>query len=151
MTPLWAHWREQPDFFEAISEFVSHRIWNVKKDFGKGTALGVFDNGTMVAGVIYHALDRQAGVLEMSSASDSPRWLSRPILLEMFNYPFNEQGCQAVVLRVDPDNKRLKRILTAYGFHYYELPRLRGRNRPERVFILGDDEWKANGFHKEYG
>ncbi len=150
MTPIWAHWRDTPDRYAAICDFVSFRVWGESRDFGKGTALGVFDHGVMVAGVIYHNFDRRSGVIEMSSAADTPRWMPRPILWAMFDYPFNQMECQSVVLRVDEGNTRLDRILKAYGFTRYDIPRLRGRDRAEALFVLCDDAWRGNGFHREH-
>lgn len=150
MTPIWAHWQQDPDTYAAICEFISWRVWGEARDFGKGSALGVFNaERKMIAGLVYHNYDRKAGVVEISGAADTPRWLPRPILWEMFSYPFNELRCQAVVMRVDPENRRLSRILTTLGFEMYPVPRLRGRDKPEVFFVLGDDVWRKNGFHKE--
>lgn len=103
----------------------------------------------IVAGMVYCNYDKDAGVVEISGAADTPRWLTRPVLHEMFSYAFDELGCQAVVMRVDPGNSRLDRMLRAYGFTRHDLPRMRGREKAEAIYILGDDIWRANGFHKE--
>lgn len=100
--------------------------------------------------VLFHNWDPGAGVVEITAASDSKRWLTRPVLLELFSYPFDRLGCQAVVARMAPE-RPLARMFTAYGFKRYDLPRLRGRNEGEAVLILGDDDWRSNGFHKEHG
>jgi RimJ/RimL family protein N-acetyltransferase len=115
-----------------------------------GTAAAVAGHGKIVAAVLFHNWDKGAGVIEISAASDNKRWLSRAVLLELFSYAFNRLGCQAVVARIDPENTSLARIFASYGFKRYDLPRLRGRNKGEAVLILGDDDWRANGFHKEY-
>lgn len=109
--------------------------------------MGVARDGKPVAGVVFHNWDADAGVIEMSSASDDARWLSRPVLAEMFGYAFDQMGCQAVVLRVDPGNARMDRIARAYGFKRYDIPRIRGRDKSEVIYVLGDDAWRANGFH----
>lgn len=111
--------------------------------------MGVADGREIVAGLVFSNYDPDAGVIEVSGASDKPNWLNRAILKEMFGFTFEQLGCQAVVMRVDPENKRLGRILTAYGFSRHDVPRLRGRDKAEAFYILGDDEWRANGFHKE--
>ena len=66
----------------------------------------------------------------------------------MFDFPFDIAGCQAVVMRVDPENARLERILKVCGFSRHVLPRLRGRGRAEAVYILGDDVWKAGKLYE---
>ena len=146
---VWHSHSVNPEANQAVCEFVATRIWGEARPFFLSTTMGVFEGGKLVAAVVFNNYDRAAGVLEMSAASDTPRWLTRPVLLAMFAFPFDELGCQAVVLRVDASNTRLARILTAYGFNRYEIPRLRGRDKPEVIFVLHDDVWRTNGFHKE--
>lgn len=112
--------------------------------------MAVADGEQIVAAVLFHNWQPQNGVLEISAASDTKMWLSRATLFEIFNYAFNEVGAQAVVACMDA-GRPLIRIFEAYGFKRYEIPRLRGRDKAETVMVLGDDEWKANGFHKEHG
>ena len=142
MTPVWAHHETSPELYAALTEFVALRVWGRHKDFPLGSAMGVADGDRIVAAVIFTNYDRDAGVIEMSAAADTARWLTRPILSEMFGYAFDQMKCQAVVLRCDPDNKRMNRIATAYGFRRYEIPRLRGRDKPEVLFVLSDDDWR---------
>lgn len=147
MTPVWVHNDEN---FRNVARFVSTRIWGAEETFLGNTAVGIVSDSGLVAGVVFHNYDPRAGVMEMSAASDTKRWMTRPILFEMFSYVFDQMGCQATVLRCDPSNTSLGRILTAYGFTKHIIPRLRGRNTPEAVFVLGDDDWRMNGFHKEH-
>lgn len=112
-----------------------------------GTIMAVADGRNIVAACLFHNWDVEAGVIEMTSASTSARWLSRAILREMFSYPFEQLGCQAVIARVDPENTRMCRIASAFGGQRYDIPRLRGRDKAEALFILGDDEWRAGRFH----
>lgn len=147
MQVVWAN--AGHSMHEAIGEFVSFRLYGNPGAFRDYTAMGVFQDGTMIAGLVYYDYDRQAGVIQISGASDSARWLTKPVLWEMFSFPFNEIGCQAVVMRVDPDDKRLGRMLPAYGFEKHVLPRMRGRDKDDAIFILFDDVWRENQFHRE--
>src|SRR5690606_2224075 len=93
-----------------------------------------------------------AGAIEVSGAADTPRWLTKKVLWEMFAYPFEHLGCQIVVMRVSTENTRLHRILTAYGFECYRIPRLRGRHEDELIFTLTDDDPPPlNGSTLKYG
>lgn len=148
MNTFWAHHEKAPEINRAIGDFIACRIWGEPREFAKSTTLGVFNSGVMVAGMVYYDYDRQAGVVQISGAADSPRWLTKPVLWEMFSYPFNELRCQCVVMRVDPGDIRLDRMLTSYGFEKMRLPRLRGRDKDEILYSLFDDVWKQNGFHK---
>lgn len=114
------------------------------------TTMGVFDSEALVAVMLYNNYQPEAGVIEIHGAGITPRWLTRPVLEAMFEYPFGQLGCQLVVMRVSERNSRLRRMLTAYGFEHVTIPRLRGRDEGERIFWLTDDAWRANGFYKDY-
>ena len=149
MKALWVHDARNPDLFKAICGFVAQAIFGGPNAFAGNTAVGVFDNGRMVAGVVMHDYQPRFGTIEMSGASLSARWLSRGLMREIFDYAFDQMGCQAVVMRCDPANTRVLRGLRRYGFQRVDVPRLRGRTKAEAVMVLGDDEWAANGYHKE--
>jgi len=110
--------------------------------------MAICNDGVVIAAVIFNNWDDETGVIEISAASDSKRWLTRRVLKEMFEYPFLRLGCQAVAARGDSENMSLHGIFPAYGFKRYDIPRLRGRDKIESVYVLSDDDWKANGFHK---
>ena len=144
---IWVH-HSQPEY-EALVQFISVRICGAVRDMTQGT-VAVTSVGGKIAAVLFHNWDKVAGVVEISGASDSKRWLSRSVLAELFGYAFGKLGCQAITAHIDPDNEPLSRILLAYGFKRYDVPRLRGRNKGDAILVLGDDDWRANGFHKEY-
>lgn len=148
MIPIWVHVNENPDAHGAMIEFLSSRIWGDGRKINADTIMGVADGENIIAGVAFHNYDATQGVIEVSAASETPRWLTRPILKALFDYPFDQLGCGVVVARIDPDNKRLDRIFTAYGFSKHVIPDLRGKGKAEVVLTLTDDAWRANGFHK---
>jgi hypothetical protein len=116
--------------------------------------MGVFDEKTLIAVILYNNYQPEAGVIEFHGAATDKRWLNRKTLWEMFSYPFVTLGCQLVVTRNSERNEMwngrgLHRLLKAYGFEDYRIPRLRGRDEDEIIFTLTDDDWRLNGFHKE--
>ena len=132
-----------------LSKWVADLIWPGKlRDFGNCQTMAVFEDGELIAGMVYHNYEPEAGVIEISGAGTSKRWLTRQTLRKMFAYPFEECGCQAVVMRCDPEDAALRRMLTAYGFELYVIPRLRGRDKDENVFLLTDDAWASNKFNR---
>jgi hypothetical protein len=147
MTPHFLNWKTNPVEYAQLSDWVAHQIYGFKKDFGNGTAMAVLKGQELVAGMLYYDYDKDAGVIQISGAAVTPRWLTRPILWKMFSYPFNELSCQAVVMRVSPKDTRLKRILTSYGFDCHVIPRLRGRDQDEALYVLYDDVWRSNRYH----
>ena len=147
MNFIWASERE-PELNEAFSQWASVRIFKDLRGFGACTTMGVFDGPKLVAVMVYHAFERDFGVCEMSGAAETPRWLTPKVLKEMFAYPFEQLGCQTVAMRVSAKDRRLFRILKAYGFSQYILPRLRGRDEDEAIYLLTDDAWRANKFNR---
>lgn len=149
MNVIWGSDRE-PELNRALAEWAAMRIFGTPKAFGPCTTMGVFDGANLIGAMVYHNWDRDADVIEISGAALHPRWLTKAVLWEMFAYPFDELGCQSIVMRVSPVDRRLRRILTAYAFQCFTLPRLRGRHEDENVFILTDDAWRNNGFHHQH-
>lgn len=137
--------------YQALSTLAGQRIWGEDRGFGPGSAMGVFDKNNVVAAVlIFHNYDHGAGIIEFSGAGDNPKWMTRSVLFSMFDYIFNNLGCQAVFTRTSIDHDKLTRIYKWYGFSRHVLPHLRGRGKDEAVYIISDDEWRANGIHKEH-
>ena len=132
-----------------LSRWVADHIWpGQSRDFGNCQGMAVIEDDTLIAGMIFHNWEPQAGIIEISGAGTSKRWLTRETLKTMFSYPFKECGCQAVVMRCDPEDTALDRMLKAYGFQLFILPRLRGREKDEHVFVLYDDAWRENKFNR---
>jgi len=129
-----------------VADFVAKSVPGLERGFGACKTIGVLDNGNLIAGLVYHNWNPESGVIEISGSALNPRWLTREVLREMFDYPFKRCGCQMVVMRVSEHNKRLHRQLKAYGFKSYEIPRLRGRKESEIIFTLTDDDWQAGKF-----
>jgi RimJ/RimL family protein N-acetyltransferase len=112
------------------------------RGFGNCTAIGVVENGDLIGGTVFHQYSPEAGVIEMSSAAVSARWLAPKMIRAIFQYVFDQIGCQAVVMRVREDNARMVRIAQKFGFDGHLLPRLSGRDAGLWVFILTDDQWR---------
>ena len=148
MRSFWLHPRDGEGYL-SVKGFIDARIWGGEAKAPDGTICAVADAGAIIAAVIFNNFDPSGGTIELSAAADDPRWMTRPVLFDLFNYAFGQMQCQAVVTRVDPDDRRLGRIFPAYGFTRYDIPRLRGRNKGEAIFLLTEEDWRANGFHKE--
>lgn len=147
MTRIWLHPRDGAAY-EAVARFLADRIGAEVAGWQTGTIMAVAKGDRIVAAVLFHNWQPRHGVIEVSGASDDRGWLSRAVLFDLFDYAFNQMGAQAVVARMDAD-RPLGRRFEAYGFRRYDIPRLRGRDKAETVMVLGNDEWTANGWHKE--
>ncbi|WDZ78750.1 GNAT family N-acetyltransferase [Ensifer adhaerens] len=127
-----------------IADFVASHIAGCERGFADFVTMGVVEDGGLLAGVVFHDYAPEAGVIELSAASTSKRWLTRPVLKGMFAYPFQEIGCQMVVLRVSERNAGMIAIAERFGFSPHRIPRLRGREEAEIVFTLTDNDWRAH-------
>lgn len=118
---------------------------------GNSAAIGVADgNNELIGGFVYHDYDPQAGVIEVSMASIDKRWWSRAILYGLLSYPFYQLECQMVGSRISASDLPLRRMLKAYGFSEYIIPRLFGREADGAICTLTIEAWQGNGFHKEH-
>ncbi len=134
-----------------LCAFVDHQIGGSGLGFGDSAiAMGVSGEGGKLAGaVVFHNYEPRAGVIEMSAASLSRRWLTRPVLQRMFDYVFDDAKCQMAVMRVSERNTAMIRIARAYGFSEVLIPRLRGKDHAEYIFTLTDDNWRSSRFNRK--
>lgn len=132
---------------EAVARWVSKRIPGCERGFGPCIALLVHDTAPRGA-VLFHNYSPEAGVMEMSAAAESSRWLSRSVLRAIHGYIFDDAGCQMAVMRVSENNSRMRRIGRAYGYTETRIPRLRGRDEAEIIMTLTDDAWRVSRFHR---
>lgn len=140
------------DQHQAIAQFVALRVPHCRRGFGaKITTLGITagegEQETLIGGVVYHNYDPDAGIIEISGASDTPTWLTRNVIRRIFDYPFLEAQVQMVIMRTREDNVSIARILRAYGFKTVDVPRMFGRYVDGLLCTLTDDDWAHNRFN----
>ena len=140
--------KRSPQFNAAIGDFVSELVYGAPGRFRDFCSLAVCDGGRVIAGVLYHNYNPDAGVMELSAASTDKRWLTRPVLRAMFEVPFEIFKCQLVVLQVSERNTGMLHIARAYGFSEHVIPRLLGRDEAGHVLTLSDDQWRTNRFNR---
>ena len=151
MRTVWGSEFANQKLNRTFSLWASQKIFGSFRGFGPCSTMGVFEDEELIAVMVYHNYDRKSGVIEISGAASNKEWLKRHVLREMFSVPFDNMGCQMVVMRVSPNDKALGRMLTAYGFSSYVIPRLRGRNEDEVIFTLTDTVWMNNKFNRRIG
>lgn len=133
---------------EAVAQWVAERIDGCERGFDKPVAIGVVEDERLIGGTVFTNWNPEAGVIEMSSAGTSPRWLQARMLRAIFSYPFDQIGCQLVVMRVSERNQRMVRIAEKFGFTGYLIPRLRGRDEAEWLFTLTAEQWHNHPFKR---
>jgi RimJ/RimL family protein N-acetyltransferase len=137
----------------SVAHFVATLIPHCRRGFGPNAkAIGVVDDkGRLIAGLVYHNWDPEAGIIEISGAAlPGTYWLTRETLARMYQYPFHQCGCQMVVQRTPADDVRLLGILAAYGYVFVTVPRLFGRERDGVICSLTREAWENNRFNKRF-
>jgi len=136
---------------EIIARFVAQMIPHVGElGFGKCKAIGVIDeNGRLIAGVVYHNWQPWAGVIEMTAAATTPRWLTRETIQTIYDYPFEQADVQMVLSLVVAEDERLQRQLAAGGFMFIRVPRLLGRERDGVICLLTSEAWDECKFNRK--
>lgn len=120
-------------------------ICGFARPIDNGRALGLVSGKKLIGGVVFHNWQPEHGVIEVTAASLSPKWFTRGIMNEVTRYAFEKCGCHAMVARTEPKGPA-SRIWRALGSDEVSIPHLRGRGKPETVFVLTDTAWQKCKF-----
>jgi RimJ/RimL family protein N-acetyltransferase len=135
-----------------VCDFVAQLIpWFSGRPFDPAArAMGVIDEaGRLVAGIVWHNWEPEAQTIEIGgSALPGQYWVTFETLARMFGYPFDQLGCQMVVMRMPAGDARKRRMLAAFGFVQLEVPRMYGRDRDGVIATLTVEAWMANKFNR---
>lgn len=138
-----------PEVNRFLADFVSCGIFGHPggfKDFG---TLGVLKGSELIAGVVYYDWDQDAGVIQISAYATDERWMTRPVLTELFAIAFDQLRCQLVVIRVSENNQRMISIARRLGFDEYLIPRLGGRHESQYIFTLTDEAFASRAWNRQ--
>jgi hypothetical protein len=136
-----------------VADFVSRLIPELHgRSLARSSkAFGVVNKqGELIAGMVYHNWDPEAGVIEMSGAAIDPRWLNVETLRRMYTYPYLGLGCQMTFMRVAASNERLLRQLAAFNYAFIKMPRMLGRDQDAVLCQLTVEAWSANKVCQRY-
>lgn len=134
---------------KAVGEWVAAQLGQTGFAGYFMSAIGVVESGELIGGTAFHNYYPNEGVIEMTSASISKRWLSRAMIDAIFTYVFDLLKCQMVVMRVSENNTVMVNIAERFKFKGYLIPRLRGRDEGEWIFTLTDDQWRDSPFRRK--
>ena len=137
---------------QEVAQAVAQLIPHCRRGFGPHVAaIGIVEDGALIAGIVYHNWDPEAGIIEMSGAAlPGKQWLTRETLKHMYRYPFQVCGCQMTVMRVPADDEKLLYVLAKFGYAFSPIPRLFGRERDGVVCCLTREAWEENKFCKRF-
>ena len=82
--------------------------------FGLCSAIGVAQDGELIAGVVYH--EYRGHSIQLSMASESPRWCTRRTLNVLLGYPFKQLHVKRITACTAKGNERLRSLVARLGF-----------------------------------
>jgi hypothetical protein len=99
---------------DRVGTWVANRI-NREASWGDFQALGLEENGELIAGMIVEGYVKDARCM-VHLAGEGRRWLNREFLHAGFSYMFDQMGCKVVLGLVDADNEAALRFDAHVGF-----------------------------------
>lgn len=128
---------------ERVRDWVAAHIPDCSRGWPNDYAIGVAnDNNELIGGSVYHGWSPETGVIEMSSAAISPKWINRATLRVLFEQAFEGFKCRLVVMRVHPENMVMRDIAKRLGSREYVIDDLRADGVPEVVYTLSKTAWR---------
>lgn len=138
---LYANAKASPKLNTAFCNFAAQLIFSQPNDFGPCGTLGIFDDGKLIAAIIFHGWHPGYGVIEISAAASSPKWFSKRAVREIMAICFIQHNCQQIVSRMATNNERAIKIYKFLGFKALLLPNMRGAGKHEWLFMMTKDQW----------
>lgn len=141
------------EYSDFVKQFAARGIWgekshNVFEDNAIPLAVANEKEG-VVAGVIYHNYNPDAGTIEFSCYSQKKRWLTRKIINQILRYPFEELKLRVVFARFSEDNAFIGDIVKRLNATLHILPELWSQDKDQIVAILKYDNWKKSELYNE--
>lgn len=107
-----------------LGKWVTQRIFMVRKlrpeDFEIIAVASIHPGKQplVIAGVLYHDHCEMGdgGKIEISMASEDPRWAQKGIISALLSYPFVQLRCHVVICTTNRTNKRTRKFLEGIGF-----------------------------------
>src|SRR5262245_30460005 len=137
---------------ELVAHFVARMIPSCRdRGFGKCKAIGVVDteNNKLIAGIVFHNWQPEAGVIEMSVAAiPGTHWLTRETVQRMGEYAFLQAGAQMVLQLTPADDERTLRQLAVAGYLFVPIPPVPRRERECVNCLMTREAWEQCKFRK---
>ena len=141
MKPYWA---------ESVGPWVADRLsYGGPYDGPDCACMGVEHLGKVVAGIVFHNWEQDAGIVELSVASETKGlWATREVLNTIGDHAFGHLGCQMLMARQMYTNTPARALWTKLGASEHVVPRLFGRGTLGTVMFLTDDDWYNSKFYR---
>lgn len=105
----------RPDIFVP---YLVQRIPHAQSStFGHAATMGVVSEGGEILGAVaFHNYQPEYLSIEVSTAADTRRWLTKHIIQQIFGYPFVQLGCERVFAVTPRRAKGARAFLKTFGF-----------------------------------
>lgn len=139
--------KDNPELDRAIATWVASQIDWVSAPQFPSTSIGVInDDADLVGAVVFHNYRPDCRSIEITSASTTPRWLTRRILHVIFGYPFDQLKVGRITASTPKRAASARQFLESFGFRL-EGDLRRGFGTDDAlVYGLLDDEWRRGRF-----
>lgn len=117
---------------DIVADFVAK---NTRATFEKYTAIGILEDGKLIAGVVYHNYMPEYKNIELSIFSTTPRWATKDAIKIILRYPFFQLKCRRVTAQVAARNDRALKFTQGIGFRKEGRVRLGYGN--DDLIVLG--------------
>src|SRR5579859_6057482 len=103
---------------EKVAAWVGARIaWLPAQGFGPCVAFGVMsDEGKPLGGVVFNNWQPAYRSIDISGASATPRWLTRPVVRQILSYPFLQLDCLRITAITPRKATKARQFLPKLGF-----------------------------------
>ena len=131
----------------AVADWVARRIPQVGSGaaFGPCAAIGVAGGeGGLIGGVVFSNWRPACRSIEVSFASETPRWLTRRLLGAILAYPFAQLGCERLTAVTPRRAKAARRFLDGFGFKREGLVRKGFGDDDAVISGMLRREWEAS-------
>lgn len=136
----------------AVARWVASRIPLMAGTLGfedKAVSFGVMsDDGKPMGGVVFTDWQPTFRSIQISFASDSPRWLTPRLVTDILEYPFGQLACLRITSLTPSGAASAVGFLNKFGFSREGL--IRHGFGAEDAIISGllADEWAAHRFNR---
>lgn len=103
----------------AVGKWIADRVPEIgnASSFGHYTAIGVTnEDGEAVCGVAYHNYHPRYKSINVTIASDDPRWARKGVIRALFAYPFLQLDCNRIQTFIPAKNERSRKLCEGLGF-----------------------------------
>ncbi len=106
-----------------LAKWVTQRVFMIRtlrpQDFEVIAVASIKEGrSTVIAGLLFHdhCVMGDGGKIEISMASEDPRWAQKGIIRALLAYPFIQLKCHVVICTTNRTNKRTRKFLEGIGF-----------------------------------